>query len=217
MADDSAPSPRTRVKRGSKKAHYDRETLYSILDATPVAHVSYIMDGSPVVTPTMHWREGDRLYWHGSSASRMLETAPDLPVCIAVTLMDGLVLARSGFEHSLRYRSVMVFGTARLVEEPTEKARLLELMMEQMVPGRWATLRPMTVQELKATRILTISLEEASAKVSDGMPTDREEDYTVPVWAGVVPVHMAVGEPIPDPRILPGIPVPANVKAWRIG
>ncbi len=214
---DSAPSPRTRVRRLNEKAAYDRDTSNAILDAMPVAHVGHIVDGFPVVTPTLQWREGDRIYWHGSSASRMQKRAADEQVCVTVTLTDGMLLARSGLEHSVNYRCVMVFGQAELVEGTAAKEAHLKEMMEQLFPGRWDQLRPITAQELKATRILSLPLTEASAKVSAGPPLDPPEDVTWPVWAGVIPIRLTVGTPEPAPNLAPGIPTPDHARNYRIG
>jgi uncharacterized protein len=212
-----APSDRTRARRLHHKAVYDRAVIDAILDAMPVAHVGYIVDGYPVVTPTLQWREGDRIYWHGSSASRMQKQATGHDVCVTITLTDGMVLARSGLEHSVNYRSVMVFGRADLVEGAEAKAAHLRTMMEQMFPGRWDQLRPITTQELKATRILSLPLTEASAKISSGPPADAPEDITWPVWAGVIPIGLTTGAPIPAPDLASGLAVPEHAKGFRIG
>jgi nitroimidazol reductase NimA-like FMN-containing flavoprotein (pyridoxamine 5'-phosphate oxidase superfamily) len=213
----AAPSPRTRARRLHEKAAYDRGVIDAILDAMPVAHVGHIVDGFPVVTPTLQWREGDRIYWHGSSASRMQKRATGAEVCLTVTLLDGMVLARSGLEHSVNYRSVMVFGHADVVEGDVAKTAHLRTMMEQMFPGRWESLRPITAQELKATRILSLPLTEASAKVSAGHATETPEDTAWPVWAGVVPIRLTVGLPEPAPDVASGLPVPAHANDYRIG
>ncbi|MFM7336509.1 MAG: pyridoxamine 5'-phosphate oxidase family protein [Tabrizicola sp.] len=213
----SAPTPRSRVRRLKDKARYDRAVIDAILDAMPVAHIGHVVDGHPVVTPTLQWREGDRIYWHGSSASRMQKRASGEQVCVTVTLLDGMVLARSGLEHSVNYRSVMVFGRAELVEGADAKAEHLRRMMQQMLPGRWDQLRPMTAQELKATRILSLPLTEASAKISAGPPTDPPEDALWPVWAGVVPIHLTVGAPVPAPGLAPCLAVPDYARDYRIG
>jgi uncharacterized protein len=212
-----APSPRTRVRRLHEKAAYDRAVIDAILDAMPVAHIGHIVDGFPVVTPTLQWREGDRIYWHGSSASRMQKRAADTQVCVTVTLTDGMVLARSGLEHSVNYRAVMVFGQAEVVEGHAAKEDHLRAMMEQMFPGRWDQLRPITAQELKATRILSLPLTEASAKVSAGPPSDPPEDRDWPVWAGVLPIRLTMGAPEPAPDLAPGIPVPDHARTYRFG
>lgn len=213
----SAPSPRSRVRRLHEKAAYDRAVIDAILDACPVAHVGHVVDGFPVVIPTLQWREGDRIYWHGSSASRMQKNAAAAQVCVTVTLTDGMVLARSGLEHSVNYRSVMVFGQAEVVDGVEAKTAHLRAMMEQMFPGRWDQLRPMTAQELKATRILSLPLTEASAKISAGPPQDPPEDRSHPVWAGVLPIRLAVGKPEPAPDLAPGIAVPPHASRFRIG
>ncbi len=214
-----APTARTRVCRLHEKAAYDRATIDAILDAMPVAHVGHLIDGFPVVTPTLQWREGDHLYWHGSAASRMVRAAADGPVCVTVTLTDAMVLARSGLEHSVNYRCVMVMGTAKAVTDPAAKARHLERMMDQMFPGRWAQLRPMTAQELKATAILSLPLSEASAKVSASEPgsTDPEADRDWPVWAGLLPIRLTMDPPQPDPALAPGIALPDHAARYRFG
>ena len=217
MTDPKAASDRTRARRMHEKAAYDRATIDAILDAMPVAHVGYIKDGAPIVIPTLQWRIGDHIYWHGSSASRTQRSAKDAQVCVTVTLTDAMVLARSGLEHSVNFRAVMVFGEARAVTGAAEKAEALRAMMEQMFPGRWDQLRPMTAQELKATAILTLPLSEASAKIGTGMPTDPPEDMNTPVWAGVLPIQLSMGQPIPDPNLSPNIDIPAHVKTYQFG
>ena len=210
------PTPRTRLKRLPKRAHYDRATVHAILDAGFVCHVGYAIEGQPYVTPTTYWRHEDRVYWHGSSASRMQKRAAREQVCLTVTLTDGMVLARSGFEHSVNYRSVMVFGQAEVVADAAKTAHL-RAMMDQMFPGRWDQLRPITAQEVKATRILSLPLTEASAKISAGPPTDPPEDCAWPVWAGVIPIRLIVGEPVPAPDLAPDLPVPDHAKGYSIG
>ncbi|ATE65565.1 pyridoxamine 5'-phosphate oxidase family protein [Rhizorhabdus dicambivorans] len=195
----SPPSARTRVKRVHERAAYDRATLHAVLDAGMICHVGYAFDGYPVVTPTLYWREGDAIYWHGSSASRALKASQDLEVCLTVTHIDGLVLARSAFHHSANYRSAMIFGTARLVTGDSEKLARLRAMMDTLYPGRWDALRPVSEQELKATRILWMPLDEASVKIRTGAPIDDEEDMADNVWAGVVPFRIGFDTPVPDP------------------
>jgi nitroimidazol reductase NimA-like FMN-containing flavoprotein (pyridoxamine 5'-phosphate oxidase superfamily) len=212
-----SPTPRTRARRLHHKAAYDRATIDAILDAMPVAHVGHLLDGHPVVTPTLQWRTGDRIFWHGSSASRMIRRAAGMPVCVTVTLTDGMVLARSGLEHSVNYRSVMVFGTAQPVTGTAAKTAALKAMMDRMFPGRWEELRPMTAQELKATAILSLPLTEASAKIGAGFPTDPPGDLSWPVWAGVLPLALTAGIPIPDPHLPPGLAVPEHVRGYQIG
>jgi nitroimidazol reductase NimA-like FMN-containing flavoprotein (pyridoxamine 5'-phosphate oxidase superfamily) len=205
------------VRRGHAKATYDRQRIDAILDEALVAHLGFVHDGMPVVIPTLHARVGDVVYVHGSSASRTLRTlAGEVPVCLTVTLLDGLVLARSVFEMSVNYRSVVVLGEARPVTEPEEKLRALEAFTEQVLPGRWDAVRGPTPQELKATSILGLGLDEASAKVSEGGPDDGETpDAALPVWAGHLPLHLVPGEPVPCPHLPPGIPVPAEIGAYR--
>lgn len=212
-----APSERTRVKRLNTRARYDVETVHAILDAMPVCHVGYIRDGAPFVTPTLQWREGDHVYWHGSSASRMLEACEAAEVCLTVSIIDGFVLARSAFNHSCNYRSLMALGTARKVTDPAEKEVRLRNFTEKLWPGRWDMLRPATTQELKATTVLSLKLDECSAKVRSGPPGDDEDDYAIPVWAGVIPVRMEMLAPVDDPRLLPGLTPPAHVTRFRIG
>jgi nitroimidazol reductase NimA-like FMN-containing flavoprotein (pyridoxamine 5'-phosphate oxidase superfamily) len=212
-----APSERTRVKRLHKLAKYDEEIVHGILDAMPICHVGYIFDGAPYVTPTLQWREGSHIYWHGSSASRMLETCEDAEVCVTVTIVDAFVMARSAFNHSCNYRSVMVFGRARKVKDVEEKKERLKNFAEHLFPSRWDMLRPVTAKELKATTMLGLSLDEASAKVSAGPPGDDEEDYGFPVWVGLIPVRMQVLQPIDDPRLLAGLTPPAHVRDFKIG
>ncbi|MEE8189158.1 MAG: pyridoxamine 5'-phosphate oxidase family protein [Kiloniellales bacterium] len=215
---DFTSTKRTRVKRQHERAHYDRETVYGILDAGLVCHVGYVIDGQPYVTPTAYWREGDRVYWHGSSASRMLRNLEKgVPVCFTVSFLDGLVLARSGFHSSINYRSVMAFGTAEMVTGEAEKLAALEAFQERLTPGRWAELRPVSKQELKGTTVMWLALDEAVAKVRPGPPSDDEEDYDLSVWAGVVPIRRVVDPPEDDPRLGPGIAQPDYLKKVRIG
>ena len=210
----AAPSERVRVRRLHDKAAYDRERIHAILDEALVAHLGFVHDGTPFVIPTLHARIGDAVYVHGSSASRTLAGA--VPVCLTVTLLDGLVLARSVFEMSVNYRSVVVLGEARAVTDRDEKLRALEAFTEQVLPGRWAAVRGPTPQELKATSILVLPLDEASAKVSEGGPDDGESaDAALPVWAGHLPLHVVPGEPVACPHLPPGIPVPPEIAAYR--
>jgi uncharacterized protein len=211
-----APTDRTRVRRVPQRGAYERDTIEAILDETLISHVGFVHDGHPVVIPTLHARLDDRLYLHGSAASRMLRTlAKGAPVCVTATLVDGLVLARSAFHHSVNYRSVVVFGTATLVEPGDETVKALELFTEKLVPGRWDDVRPPTRQELKGTKVLSLPLGEASAKVRTGPPIDEDEDYDLPVWAGVLPLATQVAEPQPDPRLDPAIETPGYVADWR--
>ncbi|WP_238119155.1 MULTISPECIES: pyridoxamine 5'-phosphate oxidase family protein [unclassified Xanthobacter] len=213
----SPPSARTRVRRYHHIAHYDAATIHAILDAMPMCNVGYVHEGQPVVTPTLQWREGDRIYWHGSSASRMIRAVKSQPVCVTVTIFDGLVLARSAYNYNINHRSVMIFGVAEMVEDPQEKRRQLQRFVDGFIPGQWDRLRPVTEQELKATTLMSLPITEASAKVRTGPPEDEAADYAFPVWAGVVPVRMAIDAPVPDPRNLPGVEMPPEVRAFKIG
>jgi nitroimidazol reductase NimA-like FMN-containing flavoprotein (pyridoxamine 5'-phosphate oxidase superfamily) len=204
--------PRHRVTRMPSRASYERETIEAILDEAIVSHVGTIDPaGYPVVTPTLHARAGDWLYIHGSAASRTLRRAGQAEICLAATLLDGLVLARSAVHHSVNYRSVVVFGQGERVESSEGKRRALAAFTEKLVPGRWGDARLPTEQELKGTAVLRIRLDEASAKVRTGGPLDDEEDYGLPVWAGTVGLRLAAGAPEPDDRLLPGGECPAYV------
>lgn len=212
-----APSPRTRVRRHPERGRYERRDVDAILDAALVCHMGFVQDGQPFVIPTLHARVGDELYLHGSSASRALRTLGEgLPVCVTATLVDGIVLARSVFDHSVNYRSVVVLGRAAAVVDPAEKAAALEAFTERLVAGRWAEARPPSAHELKATGVLCLPLDEASAKVRSGGPGGADgPDGDLDVWAGVVPLSVVAGEPVPDPALRDGIPVPASVQALR--
>jgi nitroimidazol reductase NimA-like FMN-containing flavoprotein (pyridoxamine 5'-phosphate oxidase superfamily) len=210
---DLTPTTRSRVKRLHERGAYDFGTIASILDAGLLCHVGYVVDGHPYVTPTAYWREGEHVYWHGSSASRMLRTLEKgVDACFTVSHLDGLVLARSGFNHSINYRSVMLFGRARKIEDEGAKLRALESFLERMFPGRWQQLRAATPQEIKATTVLGMAIEEGSAKVRTGWPHDNEDDYSWPVWAGVVPVHTVMRAPLPDERLADAITPPAYLN-----
>jgi uncharacterized protein len=213
----TAPSELTRLRRLNKRAHYDEATIHRILDGQPLCTVGYVFDGKPVVTPTLQWREGNHIYWHGSSASRMLENAEDAQVCVNVTLFDGMVMARSAFNHSCNYRSVMAFGKAFKVKEVAEKEARLRVFVEHLFPGRWDLLRAMKAKELKATTILGLELNEVSAKVRQGPPGDDEEDYALPIWAGVIPLSIHTGGNVPDPRLMADVVAPEHVRDFKIG
>jgi nitroimidazol reductase NimA-like FMN-containing flavoprotein (pyridoxamine 5'-phosphate oxidase superfamily) len=203
------PTERTTLKRLPKRAEYDRKAVYDILDEGFICHVGFVVDGQPFVIPTGYARAGDCLYIHGSQASRMLRALGEgIDVCVTVTLLDGLVLARSAFHHSMNYRSVVVFGKASVVEDKEEKLEALRALTEHIVPGRWAEVRWPSGSEMKATTVLSLPLAEASAKVRTGPPIDDEEDYEIPVWAGVIPLRVKAGEAIDDPRLLAGINFP---------
>lgn len=207
---------RTKLKRLPKRGHFDRETVYAILDEGFICHVGFAVDGQPFVIPTGYARVDDKLYIHGSQASRMLRSlAGGLDACVTVTIVDGLVLARSAFHHSINYRSVLVFGRATLVEDPKEKYDALVSLSEHIVRGRWADVREPNEVEMKLTTVLCLPMEEASAKVRTGPPLDDEEDYALPMWAGVVPLKLVAGEPINDPRLPAEIPVPEYAAHYK--
>ena len=215
--DNFPRTERNRVKRLHQRAHYDRETIYRILDAGFVCHVGYTIDDHPYVTTTSYWRDGDRIYWHGSSASRMLrKVKTEVPVCVNVALIDGLVLARSGMHSSINYRTVMLFGKAAALSGDEEKLEALRKFTERVTPGRWDELRPVTAQELKATTVLTMPIEEAVAKERTGPPGDDEEDYDLDVWAGEVPLRLVAGPLVADPRLKPGVPEPDYLKNYDL-
>jgi nitroimidazol reductase NimA-like FMN-containing flavoprotein (pyridoxamine 5'-phosphate oxidase superfamily) len=210
------PTERTKLKRLPKRGHFDRETVYGILDEGFICHVGFAPEGRPVVIPTGYARVEDTLYIHGSQASRMLRTlAEGVDACVTVTLIDGLVLARSAFHHSMNYRSVVIFGRATLVDEAQEKSAALLALSEHIVRGRWAEVREPTEQELVQTTVLSLPLVEASAKIRTGPPIDDEEDYAMPVWAGVLPLRLETGEPINDPRLPDGIEVPRYILDYK--
>jgi len=219
MTDESFPiSNRNRVRRKPDRGRFDRKTVYDILDAAMVAHIAYTIEGQPYCTPTGFWREGDTLYWHGSSASRMIRTqSGGVSVCVTATHLDAIVLARSGFHHSVNYRSVMAFGTARLVTDAAEKARALDGFVDRFFPGRSKEIRPATTQEMKATSFVVMPIDEASGKIRATDVIDDEADYALPVWAGRIPVSQVLGEAEPCPRQRPDVPVPAGVIGYRIG
>jgi uncharacterized protein len=201
------PTERTRLRRLPKRGAFETDTIYAILDEGFVCHIAFIVEGQPFAIPTGYARRGDEIYIHGSAASRMLRTLGDgVDMCLTVTLVDGLVLARSAFHHSMNYRSVVVLGRARLVTEDREKLEALRCFTDHIVPGRWPDLRPVTDQELKATTVLGLPIRETSAKIRTGPPIDDEEDYGWPIWAGVVPLHTRTGEPLPDDRLQPDVP-----------
>lgn len=214
---DAAPTARARLRRMHERGGYGPETIYPILDATPLCSVGYVFDGHPYVTSTLHWREGDHVYWHGSSASRMLRAADRAQVCLTVSILDGFVMARSGMHHSANYRSVMLFGAARKIAHPEEKAARLKTFVDGLFPGRWDILRPPTAQEMKATTLLTMPIDEASSKIRTGQPVDDDEDYALPIWAGVIPVRLQALAPEPDPRNLEGLEPPDHVAGFRFG
>ena len=218
MADSFKPTGRSKVKRLPKRGVYERESVYQILDEGFICHIGFVSEGQPFVIPTGYARAGDTLYIHGSAASRMLRALKTgLDVCVTVTLVDGMVMARSAFHHSMNYRSVVVFGRAVAVEERDEKFEALRALTEHLAPGRWDETRQPTDDEMRATLVLALPLEEASAKVRTGPPLDDEEDYALPVWAGVVPLRVVAGEPVADPLLPPGVEPPAHVLNYARG
>jgi uncharacterized protein len=215
MSQPYTPTPRTRLVREADRAVYDREAAYRILDEGFLCHVGFVADGQPFVIPTSYGRKGDSLYVHGSAASRMLRHIKEgFPVCVTVTLLEGLVLARSIFNHSMNYRSVIVLGKATLVDDPEEKLEALRRLSEHIIPGRWADSRQPNERELKATSVLRLPIEEFSAKVRQGPVVDDEEDYSFVTWAGVIPLEMKWGEPIDDGRLRPGQTAPEYARRY---
>lgn len=214
----TAPSQRTRVRRAPARAAYERDTIDAILDEGLVAHLGFAVDGQPYVIPTLHARVGDTVYIHGSAASRMIRTlTAGAPACLTVTLVDGMVLARSAFHHSMNYRSVVVVGEARAVSDPEELMIALEAFTEKLVPGRWDEVRGPNPKELKATRALAMSLDEASAKARSGPPVDDDEDHALDVWAGVIPLYLAAERPVADPQLRAAIAPSDVVEGWKPG
>ncbi len=215
MSQPHTPTPRTRVIREPERAVYDRAVAYRILDEGFLCHVGFVADGQPFVIPTSYGRKDDNLYIHGSAASRMLRNLDQgIPVCVTVTLLDGLVLARSIFNHSMNYRSVVVLGTAVAVNDPDEKLAALRALSEHILPGRWDDVRQPNEKELKATLVMRLPITEFSAKVRQGPPIDDEEDYAFPTWAGVIPLAMVPGEPVDDPRLEPKREIPAYARNY---
>ncbi|MEW6324440.1 MAG: pyridoxamine 5'-phosphate oxidase family protein [Nitrospirota bacterium] len=206
---------RNQVKRKPDRGRYDKATIYPIIDEALICHVGFVLDSQPYVIPTIHARQGDRILLHGAKGSRMLKfIQTGGPVCITITVLDGLVLARSVFHHSLNYRSVVLFGRGELIEGQEEKLAAMEVVTEHLIRGRWQEARRPTLQELDATAVVAVPIESASAKIRTGPPIDDEQDYDLPVWAGVVPIRQAVGEPASDPRLKEGIPAPPSVIAY---
>ena len=208
-------SKRTELRRIPDRASHDWETINPILDAGFLAYVGFCVDGQPFVIPTLYGRDGEKLYLHGSAASRMLrELETGVPACVTVTLVDGLVLARSAFNHSMNYRSVVAFGTARKMDDPVRKTNALLVISEHLLAGRWGDVRGPSEKELKATSVLEFSIEEASAKIRSGPPHDDETDYALSIWAGVLPLELTAGTPVPDPRLTAGLDIPEYVQRY---
>lgn len=210
------PTPRTRLVRRAERGSFDRAAIHAILDEALICHVGFALDAQPYVLPTVHARVDDRLYLHGSVGSRMLRTLREgVPVCVTVTLLDGLVLARSAFHHSLNYRSVVVLGTARDVTDPNEKRLAFEALIEHAVAGRSREVRAPDEIEMRATTVLSLPIEEASAKIRTGPPVDDERDHALPCWAGVIPLELTAGAPSADPALAAGIAVPRTLQGYR--
>jgi len=213
---DSLRTKRTEVHRLPARGAYDRETVHAILDEGLICHVGFVFEGSPFVIPTGYGRDGDRLLVHGSAASRMLRAlSAGAEACITVTLVDGLVLARSAFHHSMNYRSVVVLAKGTLIHQPEAKMEALRVITERLVPSRWGGVRQPTPQEMKGTTVISFSIAEASAKVRIGPPKDDAEDYTLPTWAGVLPLTLTPGAPIADERNLPGVKLPDYIRHYK--
>ena len=209
-------TPRTTVRRLSDRGHYDRATIHAILDEALICHVGFVDDGQPIVIPTIHVRMGDELYFHGSNASRLLAMiSSGQPICVTVTLLDALVLARSAFDHSMNYRSVVILGSGRLVTNRDQKRAVLTALSDHVIPGRWEEVRQPSEQELDATTVACVPITEPSAKIRSGPPKDRAEDYDLPVWAGLLPLAMTPGAAIPDPRMTRPMPVPEYVTHYQ--
>ncbi len=216
MSAQRGPTQRTPVRRLPERARYDRDTIDAILDEGLVCHVGLVDQGQPFVIPAVYARLGDQVLVHGSAASRLINVlAGGAPACLTVTLLDGLVLARSGFHHSMNYRSVVVVGNAREITDPEEKRRALDAIVEHVVPGRTAEVRPPSQKELRATRVVALSLDEASAKLRTGPPKDDEQDLALACWAGELPLRLVALDPVPDPQLRPGLLPDASVRGWR--
>ena len=216
MSEQLNVTDKTRLRRLPKRGSHEVETIYGILDEGFIAHVGFVANGQTYVIPTGYARCGDKLLIHGSSVSRMMRVlTEEIEVCITVTLIDGLVVARSAFHHSMNYRSVVVFGTAKIIDDENEKLEALRAFTEHIIPHRWAEVRPPTANELKATTVLALPLREASAKIRTGNPVDDEADYQMNIWAGVLPVATSFGNPLPDPQLNPDIKLPEYIATYR--
>jgi hypothetical protein len=215
MSTETTPlssTPRTTLRRHHERGATDRAALYEVLDAGLICHFGVVADGGPVVLPTAYGRENDTLYLHGSSANGAFRAADGKRICVTVTHVDGLVAARSVFSHSVNYRSAVIFGTAAIVKDEDERWQALRLITDHLIPGRWAAARQPSKKELAATAVLSLPLAEASVKVRTGMPADETEDRDLDVWAGVLPISVTFGEPVPDPQLREEIPLPAHVR-----
>ena len=210
-----ARTRRNRVVRKPERGRYEREATYRIVDEGLLCHVGFVQDGQPFVIPTLHARDGDTLLLHGSSASRLMRhLGAGHPACVTVTLLDGIVLARASFNHSINYRSAVLFGRGRLIADDAEKLRALARFTERLLPGRWADARQPSRRELKATAVVAMPLDSAAAKVRSGPPQDDAEDLALPVWAGVLPIHQVIGDPLADPALSPDVPLPSYLGEY---
>ena len=213
---DFLKQKRNTVKRAPKRGSYDKDTIYQIIDESLLCHVGFVVDGQPFVIPTVHARLGDDLIFHGAKASRLLKhLQAGHPVSISMALLDGLVLARSAFNHSMNFRSVVLFGSGRPIDDDAEKNEALRGLTEQVVPGRWAEVREPNQKELNATAVAAVAIESASAKMRSGPPIDESSDYDLPIWAGLLPLRQQALEAEPDPKLTHSLPVPDSVKKWR--
>ncbi len=210
----TAPSDRSTVKRLPERGDYDQTTIYQVLDEALICHIAFVADHGPVVIPTIHARVGDTLYLHGSHASRMMRSTVETDVSVAATIVDGIVAARSAFHHSLNYRSVVVFGRPRVVNDPDERLAAFEAITEHVLPGRWSEARPPNDKEDTGTKLLALDITEASAKVRSGPPGDDDEDMSLDIWAGVIPLRVTSGPPEPAPDLAPGIDIPPSVTNY---
>lgn len=212
---DYPQTPQNQVRRIPQRAAYDAETIYQIVDASPICHIGFVVDGQPYVIPTIHARQDDALIFHGAVASRLLKhIQAGQPICVTVTLLDGLVLARSVFHHSMNYRSVVLFGRGEMVDDAQEKMATLEILTEKIMPGRWADARQPSTKELAATTVVKMTIDSASAKVRTGGPVDDEEDYDLNIWAGVLPLQLIPQSLQPDERLQPNTDVPAYLETY---
>ncbi len=211
MEKELIPTPRTTLSRLRERGSFERDTIYKILDASPFCHVAYLLESKPAVVPTLQWREGDRVFWHGSTGSHAIRAGNGNDVCLNVALFDGLVLARSAFHHSANFRSVTIFGKAEAIDDSEMKLEKLRIFLDGLYPGRWDQLRPINDKEIRATLVLSLPIDEASAKIRTGQPIDDEEDYSTPVWAGVLPIAQQFGAPEPDPRNIPEVEIPSYI------
>lgn len=218
MTDNILPkTDRTRLRRLPERGHFERETVYAILDAMPMCHIGYVIDGSPVVMPTFQWREGDHVYWHSSNGGRGGKAADGNQVCLTVSILDGMILARSAMHHSANFRSAMIFGEATKITDPAQKRKKLDNLIDALYPGRNETLRHMTETEVKQTAVYSLPIEEASAKIRSNGPVDDEEDYALPIWAGTLPIKTQVMEPVADPRNLENVEDPDYLQKLTLG